>query len=58
MDYVWIICQVFVTLVEIGMILIGLGVLIEAMSPGEVKAATKIFDTIARIEIDEDEEEL
>ena len=55
MDTIWMICQIFTTLFEVGALVVLLGVLIEWMSPGEVKAATKIFDVIARIEVDEEE---
>ena len=55
MDTIWMIGQIFTTLFEIFGLVILLGVMIEAVSPGEVKVASKIFDVIARIEVDEEE---
>ena len=57
MDFVWIVGQIFVTLVELSVILIGLGILIEIAEPGKYEIASKVFDTFTGITY-EDEEEL
>ena len=57
MEYIWMIGQVFTTILELGMFLVLIGVLIELISPGEVEIAARIFDAIIG-DVYDDEEEL